>query len=196
MGKGMIDSFRSVALVLLAAGRSSRFGTIKQRAMIDGEFLLRKTAQIYQPFPFLMRIAVVRDYCPDITDVGFLAEPVDDSRTMSASLAAGVRRALMAKPQAIMVALGDMPFVSSGHIRKLVDAFDGRSVASWDGAAIRPPAVFGPDMFAKLQNLSGDKGAKSLLDGARRVPANPLELGDIDTPEDIEKLSQQQLRQG
>jgi molybdenum cofactor cytidylyltransferase len=38
--------------------------------------------------------------------------------------------------------------------------------------------------------LTGDKGARELVQAGRHVVTSPAELIDIDTPEDLEKLRQ------
>ncbi len=55
--------------------------------------------------------------------------------------------------------------------------------ASTDATAVMPPALFGSKWFEKLEGLSGDVGARSLLRHAKTVRASPDELLDIDHPE-------------
>ena len=52
------------------------------------------------------------------------------------------------------------------------------------------PAIFPESYFDALEKLSGDQGAKALLNSDRSVIALNAEdlLQDIDTPEDYERL--------
>jgi CTP:molybdopterin cytidylyltransferase MocA len=49
-----------------------------------------------------------------------------------------------------------------------------------------PPVLFGTEWFAALDKLSGDQGARALLDRAEIVEAAMDDLFDIDCPEDLD----------
>jgi molybdenum cofactor cytidylyltransferase len=89
-------------------------------------------------------------------------------RGLSTSLRAGVSRASAEGADAVLVILGDQPAVDSAHVRALVDAFRCRApstlavAASWDGEQ-RTPVVLDRALFAEVEALSGDQGARGLL---------------------------------
>ena len=176
--------FGQIVLVLLAAGHSRRFGTPKLGALLHGKMLVHHAASTLIAASFARKIAVVGDQDWGLSEFGFQRVQTT-STTQSESLTAGITAALKSNPRAIIIALGDMPFVPLAHYQRLVDAFDGNCIASSSGKSPMPPAIFGPDHFVALCNLQGDKGAKSLLQNAPAILASGHELADIDTPEDL-----------
>lgn len=181
--------FDQIALVLLAAGHSRRFGTPKLGASLHGKMIVHHAASTLSQADFTHKVAVVGDNDWGLQAFGLTLVRAE-ATTQSESLAAGIREALKSKPAAIMVALGDMPFVSLAHYQSLVDAFDGSCITSSDGNSPMPPAIFGPDHFDALCGFQGDTGAKAILQNATVIVADPNELADIDTPEDLAAANQ------
>lgn len=189
----MIDA-DNVVLVLLAAGRSVRFGEANK---LEAEFLGKPVGfhvtTALESIPFADRI-VVTDGCQlDFGSRGYrVIHNGSIDKGMSHSLHLGVREAMTASPQAILVALADMPRVTAAHIYRLFDAFDGPDsvVVSSNGEHPTPPGVFGSGRFDELLKLEGDEGGRKLVAGGRHVVTAPAELIDIDTPEDLERLRQ------
>ena len=93
----------------------------------------------------------------------------------------------------LMIALADMPLVPVGHYKSLVAAAqedDERTIiASSDGTTRTPPAVFGEAYFDTLENLTGDVGARALLDESVTIACESECLIDIDTPETLAALT-------
>lgn len=176
-----------VAAVLLAAGRSTRFGAAdKIAAELDGLPLGLHAARTIAGLPLALRYVVTgaapRDY------PGFEIVPNDRPEAgLSRSIALGVASARAAGAQAMLIALADMPYVPAAHFRRLIERADGPAalVASTDGGHRTSPAVFGADWFDDLAALSGDRGARDLLQRGSAVSAAPGDLLDVDTPDDL-----------
>ena len=95
-------------------------------------------------------------------------------------------------PPAVLIALADMPRITEGHIRRLLEAADGPEAvvaSSVAGKAPRPPALFGNSQFEALMSLSGDHGARDLIRSGQHIEAAAGELVDIDTQEDLAALA-------
>ncbi len=176
--------FDQIALVLLAAGHSRRFGTPKLGEKLRGKMLVHHAASTLSATGFANKIAVISDNDWGLEAFGFSLVRTN-AGTQSESLAAGITEAQKSNLHAIMIALGDMPFVPLAHYQRLVDAFDGNCIASSNGNIPMPPAIFGPDHFAALCHVQGDTGAKAILQNAPVIIASANELADIDTPEDL-----------
>lgn len=111
---------------------------------------------------------------------------------MGHSLACAADHAIPHSPNAVVVMLGDMPFVQAGTIAKLVDAVHEPT----DIAAPRfegrrgHPVVFGAAHLPALSRLVGDRGAAELLS---RHPVRLIDvddagvLHDVDTPADLDR---------
>jgi molybdenum cofactor cytidylyltransferase len=181
-----LAGFETIAVILLAAGHSRRFGTPKLASPLYGRPLAQHAGETLAALPFLARIAVTGADDLGLAELGFdIVALTGEDHPMSASLAAGMATARVCDPAAVMLVLADMPFVTGAHLEALVRGFDGDRVASSDGAEIMPPAIFGQGWFARLSALSGDKGARELLSGARAILAPAGSLADIDTPADL-----------
>jgi molybdenum cofactor cytidylyltransferase len=174
-----------VALVLLAAGRSMRFGPADKLAWpVRGDALGLHAARRLAAVPFGAHIAVTGGGV-DYTALGYEHVPNDAPEMgQSRSIALGVARARGFA--AVMIALADMPLVEEAHVMALLARVSGPSsmVASM-GEHPCPPAVFGRDWFDALSTLEGDRGARTLLSGAVLVAASPASLTDIDTLKDL-----------
>ena len=180
-------------LVLLAAGRSRRFGEVGSK--LDQAFLGKPlglhVAVALEDMPFRERLAVIGELGLDYAAHGFrVAHNPDRDLGMATSVQVGVARAQEIGADGIVVALADMPRVTSAHIRRLFDASEGAMtvVASSDGVSPKPPALFGSGQFSFLMALAGDAGARDLVRSGRHVVTTPAELVDVDTPEELERL--------
>ena len=187
--------------VILAGGRGERFGSDKRRwRLADGRTLLESTLACYDDL-FNPLVLVLR---PE--DRGWSAGLTGCARVFAASarlgmghsLAAGVQalEGLAGKPpggpDAVFIALGDMPWVKKSTLQALRQAL--RSAE----AIVRPthlgapghPVGFGRAHFPALRNLSGDQGAKAVLSRhadkvIRLAVKDPGVLRDVDRQADI-----------
>ena len=180
-------------LVLLAAGKSARFGDIGSK--LDQEFLGKPlglhVAVALEDMPFKERLAVIGHQDLDYAQHGFsVVHNPDRDAGMATSVQIGVRRAQELGAEALLIALADMPRLTASHIYRIFDASEDEMtvVASSDGVAPKPPALFGSGQFQCLLDLDGDTGARALVQGGRHVVTTPAELIDVDTPEELEKL--------
>ena len=180
-------------LLLLAAGRSERFGDIGSK--LDAEFLGRPlglhVAVTLEAMPFRERIAVTGRAALDYGAHGFrVIRNEDTGGGLASSVRLGIARARAEGAGAVLIALADMPRVTAPHIFRLFDASGGPDtvVASSDGVDPKPPALFGSGQFDFLQSLDGDAGARDLVRAGRHVVTTPAELIDVDTPEELDRL--------
>ncbi|HLF41242.1 MAG TPA: nucleotidyltransferase family protein [Acidimicrobiia bacterium] len=202
-GDGGAATPRTVAAVILAAGRGSRFGgdqpkplaRLGRRTML-GHSVAAATAAGLRP------IVVVVGYRADevAAGAGTLAEIVvnpDWEQGLSGSLRAALA-ALMPNQSvtAAAVALADQPRIGSQAYRLLVGAHGAGAdlaVATYDGRRGHP-VLLGRVHWAEAMKLSGDEGARSLLEAhpVLEVPCDGTgDAADIDTPDALEALQTQ-----
>jgi molybdenum cofactor cytidylyltransferase len=182
----------NTALILLAAGHSTRFGDGDKLAepFLDKPLAYHVVTAL-EDLPFKLRVAVVSDTTLDFGPRGYrVIENPDPSLGRARSLCHGVTAAQEAGCDAVLVALADMPRVTGTHICRLFDASHGADtiVASSDGKEPRAPALFGSALFADLLDLHGDDDAAALIRRGRHVVTTPAELVDIDTRGQLEDL--------
>lgn len=181
-------------LILLAAGRSERFGQAdKLQEPFLGQPLAFHVVTALEDAPFRTRFAVCSNTALDFAGRGYtVLHNADPDQGMSSSLKLGVAAAQAIGCDAVIVALADMPRVTASHIYRLLDAAEGKGrdavVASSNGVHPTPPALFGADRFAALLQTEGDEGARAMIRAGRHVIAPEAELLDIDRPEDLERL--------
>jgi molybdenum cofactor cytidylyltransferase len=191
----MADDF-SCALLLLAAGASSRMGRPKQLLPVDGQPLLRLIAERALTAPVSAVVVVLGAHVSEIAPC-FAGLPVkivvneNWAEGMGSSLRAGVEAisALTPAPQGVVIALGDQPDFSAAHVIHLIEmwrASHSSIVASEANGVLMPPALFAANHFPDLLSLRGDAGARSLFQlHTREVPFVPMAAAcDLDTPED------------
>lgn len=180
------------ALVLLAAGRSERFGAADKLAQpFLREPLAFHVVTALEAVPFAHRFAVVSDTCLDFAARGYRVVCNPDSHSGQAgSLRLGVQAAADAGAQAVLIALADMPRVTATQVFRLLDMAKGPEavLASSNGEHPTPPALFGRAHFPELLRCEGDEGARALVRRSRHVIAPADELVDIDTPEELSRL--------
>ncbi|WP_174287359.1 NTP transferase domain-containing protein [Sphingomonas bacterium] len=186
-------AIEDTVLILLAAGRGSRFGDIgsKLAEPFLGRAVGLHVAVALEDMPFRRRIAVVGQTALDYGAHGFdLVANDDPDQGMARSVRLGVEQARLMDAAAVLIALADMPRITAAHVWRLFDAADSHDavVASSDGRAPKPPALFGRRQFDFLLTLEGDAGARDLVRRGRHVVTTPAELIDVDTPEELAAL--------
>ena len=191
-----------VAALVLAAGRASRYRAAggaeptKLVALYRGEPLVRwavEAALASQARPVLVVTGHARAEVEAALagfSVRFVHNP-DFADGLSTSLRAGLA-ALSDEVAGAVVLLGDMPEASATVIDALIASFAAApdaqaAVPVWEGQRGNP-ALLGRALFAAAAKLTGDEGARRLLEAARlvNVPVSERGVGrDVDTPGDL-----------
>jgi molybdenum cofactor cytidylyltransferase len=193
-----------VAAIILAAGASSRMGQPKQLLAWNGRPLVRGAAEVALAAkldPLLVVIGYAQAQVEEALaglPLRLIANP-DYAAGQSTSLRAGID-ALGQAADAVVVLLGDQPFVTVAIVEQLVDEWhsSGALIVAPTYAGQRGnPVLFARAIFPELLTVQGDQGARTVLaaDRARvRLVAfdDPRPLADIDTPEDYERLLNRQ----
>jgi len=178
--------------VVLAAGQSSRMGgPNKLLAHFDGEPLVRRVAARVAAAR-VARTIVVTGHQKDAVeaalaglDLAFVHNP-SFAEGLSTSLRAGVAAADDA--DGVLIVLADMPAVATADLDQLIAAFGAGAIvrATADGRRGNP-VILPRALFARVAGLSGDSGARHLLE-ASDADIVDVEIGagavlDVDTPE-------------
>jgi molybdenum cofactor cytidylyltransferase len=184
------------AAIVLAAGASRRMGQPKQLLALVGETLLHRAT----------RIALEAGCDPTLVVLGYEAKAVGTAlahlpATMvinplwNEGMASSIRAGLDAVPQnvaAVLLLACDQPAVDANFLKSMISTYrlePGRIVAASYAGAIGIPALFPRRYFEALKALTGDRGARALLE-ASDVLSLPLPGGemDIDTIVDFEEM--------
>lgn len=186
-----------LGVVLLAAGKSERFGSNKLLADFGGRPLVCRALEAMKDVP--ARKACVVAGCQEIAalalEYGYDVVPNElPELGQSRSVRLGVEA--MLAMDAVLLLVGDQPLLTGATLVRLVCAFakSGKGIACLrDETHMGNPAMFAADYYPELLALSGDRGAKGVLrahqDDLCVVDcAAPGELSDADTPQMLEKI--------
>jgi molybdenum cofactor cytidylyltransferase len=191
----------SIGAVILAAGASSRMGTLKQLLEYGGQTLVRRVALAAQDAGCNPVAVVTGAYAEKLEkelhglNLREVSNPEWESG-MGSSIRAGIQAVLRTNDQvtAIVLMLCDQPFVTSDVLTRLITAHrkTGREiVASSYAGTIGVPALFGKAFFTDLVQLESGAGAKQViqrhLTQVRLLPFARGEI-DLDTPADFARL--------
>ena len=176
-------------IAMLAAGGATRFGGGKLARTLADKPLWQWAANAAAAAGFVQRICIVRDDSVPAREMQALGWSVIVNPDAEAGIASSIRLACSAAAacRKLVIALADMPFVTSDHFRTLALS-KGVAFTRYPSSRIGVPAAFPHDAFRKLAMLEGDRGAASINWGpgiAAIAPASPETLIDIDTPDDL-----------
>lgn len=190
-----------IALVILAAGNSSRLGTPKQLVVFSGETLLER----------IVRESLESVCSPIVVVTGKdsenfqkylnafeikLVENKDWERGMGSSIGCGMKKILEIGEDfdGVVLCVCDQPFVKAKTINNLVNVYEAKKqkiIASSYDETLGVPALFDKSLFAELADLREKSGAKKIIEKYRNetfavdFPEGEI---DVDTKEDLEKL--------
>jgi len=184
---------------LLAAGRGERFGRNKLLADFDGRPLVCRAMDLAESLR-LEHTAVVTG-CSEIAALagvyGF--EVIANERAdlgQSHSIHLAVLWARQCSADALLICACDQPLLTGESIKRLIVGFKGRGrklACLEDGTHRGNPAVFSSECFDQMLELSGDCGARGILEAnAQELTvircAKENELCDCDTPQEMDQL--------
>ena len=190
-----------VAIVLLAAGRSTRMGgPNKMLADANGQPLVAHAVKAALASQAVEVVVVLGNMADQVraaitaavpaAHLRFVVNP-DFAQGLSTSVRTGIE-ALGKDIDAAIVQLGDMPGVTSGLLDRLMAAYspvEGRSICVPTVAGKRGnPVLWARRFFAEMSRVEGDTGAKHLIGEHADLVCEVEMTGeaaitDIDTPE-------------
>lgn len=193
-----------IAILLLAAGRSSRMGgPNKLLVPIEGVPMVARVATRLLASHARPVIAVLgKDAEAVEAALGKLPIARVRNPDFASGLSSSLKRGIAALPEeveGVVVCLGDMPLVTGRHIGRLIAAFnplEGRAIVVPTRRGKRGnPVLWARRFFPEIAALAGDVGARHLIgEYAELVTEVEMEddavLVDIDTPEALAAFAQ------
>lgn len=188
------------AIIILAAGSSSRLGKPKQLIEIQGINLLDRAINAAQNSQS-DGMVVVLGWNPELIKTGFDSVRIpfvvnsNWEVGMSSSMQSGLRFLIQKEnPDQVILMLCDQPFVEDQLLNQLISEKErsGRGiVACAYSNTLGVPAIFDKKYFEDLLTLKGTDGAKKVI---FKNKADVLELDfplgavDLDTEADLDRL--------
>lgn len=198
----MKDQFQNkTAIIILAAGNSSRLGRPKQLLEYKDSTLLKNTISEALKVPNSFTIVVTGANHNEVqkelntTEINICFNP-EWENGMSSSIVKGLNELLLLKPdcEECIFAVCDQPFVTNLVFENLISEYHKTKkgiIASAYSETLGTPVLFHKKYFNELLELKGQEGAKKIIKKYQDdVVSIPFEKGniDIDTEEDYNKL--------
>jgi molybdenum cofactor cytidylyltransferase len=191
----------SCAAIILAAGSSSRLGYPKQLVSVGGRSLLRRTVDIAVeagcgPIAVVLGFDATRMQAELAGSPAIFVLNEDWPSGMGSSLRRGVEALLKLDPPPanLILMVCDQLALNVEILRKLLKVHNlgGHPItASHYAERLGVPAIFSAAYFSSLLMVSGDRGARAILEeNARQVTSVDFPGGaqDLDTLADLSEL--------
>lgn len=194
--------YSQTGIVVLAAGRSSRYGENKLLADIEGSPMFRHIFEALKEFSMCVKVVSTR--FPQIMEEAkkqgiAVTENHHPERGIAYSLQCGLKKCLEQKPDVknIIFVVGDQPYLTAKTLRRLMEVSihaPGKIICA--GTCGRPgnPVLWDRKYFQKLLELQGDTGGRQII---KKCPDEVIicetaekELYDIDQKTDIDLCRQ------
>jgi molybdenum cofactor cytidylyltransferase len=186
------------ACIILAAGSSVRYGSAKQLAEFNGKTLLQNAIDQADDSSCDYVFLVLGKSSSEIL------EKLESGRTqiifnkdfflgISTSIRCGISNLPDDCSQAIIM-VADQPFLRTEHLELLMDTArksPGKIIALSSGGEPRNPVLIPSSLFAKLESLTGDEGARTIVKNSDAVLveiSDPKIFYDVDTKASLLEL--------
>lgn len=189
------------AIVVLAAGMSSRLGTPKQLIEYNGKSLLLHTLNVALEANVRPVVVVIGAHSESIKkEIGSMELNKIENEQWEEGIASSIRRGIASVQEidvqvdGIIFMVCDQPYVSTSLLNGLLSAQRETGmpiVASSYEKNLGTPALFHKMFFTELMGLTGDSGAKKLMKLHNNLVTTvlfPKGNVDIDTKADYEAL--------
>lgn len=187
---------KKTAILILAAGSSSRMGKPKQLLPFKSTTLLGNVIEQAKnsKADTIFCVLGAKEQIIKASISSYEIELISNTNFkdgLSSSIVVGMKH-LKDLFDNILIMLADQPNVNSTYLNKLMKISEenpSKIIASNYQNKKGVPAVFPKQYFQQLLNLQGDKGAKEFLNNQTDIiKMAPFNLTDIDTKEDYQKL--------
>lgn len=190
------DSPRPPAGIVLTGGKSRRMGFDKTALSISGVACAERVARV-----LLGALGPVIEVGPGVTSLPARREDPPGSGPLAATCAGFAHLCTLISPEpAVVVAAGDLPFLSDAVVRMLafwpgsgsvVPVVAGRAqplCARWSAASLRDAARELARGERSMRPLLSSPDLELLEPSAWPTSVEALAFSDIDTPRDLERL--------
>jgi len=187
----------SVAVIILAAGASSRIGRPKALLPWPEEPLIKHHLKTLKKLPVDIFVCSGKHHCEISKELSSNAVSIlfhkDWKKGMGASISFSCSE--LTHYENLLFMAVDQPLISAEHLNKILDTAEHKKdhiiYSSNTEIEFSIPVLFPRSLFPKLVQLSNDKGAKRIVKQSYnkiKIETSSIELSDIDTLEDYNCL--------
>jgi nicotine blue oxidoreductase len=180
-----------IAGLVLAAGAGQRFGGGKMLAPLRGRPLLAYAIDAMRASVARSTVVVLGDDHERVraeVELSGMRVVVNDDpgRGLSSSLRIGLDALDGSEVEAVVITLGDQPLIGAAAIDRVVAGGRGRPAArATYGGVPGHPVLLSRSLLARARELSGDVGARALLDGPE---LHHVACDDLASPQDVDRV--------
>jgi molybdenum cofactor cytidylyltransferase len=188
------------AIILLAAGASSRLGQSKQLLRIGSETLIEHSVNVaLQSGVTSVKVVLGANADNHRKHLDNLPVEIIHNETWSKGMGNSIKVALNkiiksdTTLECVIIMVCDQPFITSQNIKNLLSRYEetpGSIIVSHYNNTSGVPALFDRSHFEELLSLDDEQGAKKIIQMQAAVEEIDCPEGayDIDTPEDYQKF--------
>jgi len=190
---------KNIAILVLAAGKSSRMNSIKQLEKINNKTLLditlEKVNNLFSENVFCVLGANADEIKQGITskNIQFINNK-NFENGLSASIVSGINYFNENKLnfEGLFILLADQPAIETWYLESMLNLFQKNNdtiIASNYGNKLGVPVIFPKKYFTDLLLIIGDKGAKEFINKRKNeiiYPELTTNFFDIDTKSDLQ----------
>lgn len=194
------QSHPTVAILVLAAGSSSRMGTSKQMLTLHGKSLLANSVELARSASTRVLVVLGSEAERHRAALGPLETDVivneEWTKGMGSSLKAGIKKLNEDPPEAVLIMVCDQPAVTIVHLQAMIHSYRSlqkKVVATTYGFTTGVPVLFDWSLSEELLSIPDQGGAKAvIMKHASELSTIPLAGGeiDLDTPEAYEEYKE------
>jgi len=187
-----------IAIIILAAGSSSRLGRPKQLILKDGETLIRSVAKMAMDLQedrvLVITGAFDKEVRQSLEGLDITVIYNDEwQEGIASSIRKGIGQLEGMDYEGALFLVCDQVKLNLPLLKEIVQSYragNSSVVCCRYGAQLGIPALFGAAHFQELLQLRGDRGAKALIQASDDKTIIEFEEGiwDIDEPGDLQRL--------
>jgi molybdenum cofactor cytidylyltransferase len=191
------------AIVILAAGKSSRLGQPKQLLPFKGKSLLNHCIETAKKVSEHVMVITGAEKMRVESEIKNSAVTIVHNPEWEEGMASSIRKGLsytnenLQEITSVIFMVCDQPFVTVELLENLIKEREKTSnsiVASYYSEVAGTPVLFDKSVFPELMELQGDIGARKIISKHKdrlATVAFPLGNVDMDTADDYKKLLMQ-----
>ncbi len=185
-----------IAILILAAGSSTRMGVAKQLLPAGDTTLLGVSIEQ------ALQSEADKVYCVLGSNADVIKQSISKYNIesifnpnyqtgLSSSIVSGIQQATNQNFDAVLILLGDQPLIKAAYLNEMMDTFknhDEKIIASKYNNTFGVPSIIPKRYYDQLLKLKGDKGAKDFLNTNNEeiIPLKNTNLMDIDTKKEYQ----------
>jgi molybdenum cofactor cytidylyltransferase len=193
----------ATAIIILAAGKSSRLGHPKQLLPFKGKSLINHCIETAKKVSAHVLVITGADKMRIESEIKNSAVTISHNPEWEEGMASSIRHGLsylnenLQNITSVIFMVCDQPFVSVELLQNLIieqEKTHKSIVASYYSKVAGTPVLFDKSIFPELMELTGDTGARKIITRHKdklTTVAFPLGNIDMDTADDYKKLMMQ-----